>query len=132
MKKDFDSWNEKKKEINKKTPNEILFFKEGEIWWIHFGVNVGFEMDGKGEGAMRPVLILKKYNHFSFLAIPLSTSPKINKYHVSIGKVSGKSAVVNLSQLKNVDSRRLINKIGVMDKEVLKNIKEKTSRVNLG
>lgn len=132
MKKDFDTWNQKKKELHAKNPDSILFFKEGEVWWIHLGVNVGFEMDGKGKESMRPVLIVKKYNKFSFLALPLSTSPKLNKYRVSVGIIDGKNAMANLSQMKNVDSKRLINKIAHIDYELLKNIKQKAIQVNLG
>lgn len=57
-----------------------LFFKEGEIWWAYLGLNIGFEIDGKGKDFSRPVLVLKKYNGYSFLALPLSTSQSINKY----------------------------------------------------
>lgn len=47
MKKNFDNWNIKKKHIDKN--KRILEFKEGEIWWSHFGINVGEEAYGKGE-----------------------------------------------------------------------------------
>jgi hypothetical protein len=49
---------------------------------------------------MRPVIVLKKYNKYSFLALPLSTSPKENRYRISVGIVDGKNATANLSQLK--------------------------------
>ena len=87
-------------------------------------------MNGKGDEFIRPVLIIKKYNHYSFLAMPLSTSTNINKYRVSVGVVDGKNAVANLSQLKNIDSKRLINKIGHIDHDLFKSIKEKISQVN--
>jgi mRNA interferase MazF len=128
MEKDFDTWNEKKKTIHLK--NNTLYFKEAEVWWVHFGVNIGFEMDGKGIEFMRPVCIVKKYNQYSFLAIPLSTSSKENKYRIHIGLIDGKNAFVNLSQMKNIDSKRLINKIAHIERRVFKDIKEKASRVN--
>ena len=130
MQKDFDTWNKKKKQINAKDETHILFFRESEVWWIHLGVNVGFEMDGKGKESMRPVLIIKKYNQFSFLAVPLSTSSKTNKYRVSVGVIDGKNAIANLSQIKNIDSKRLINKIAHLEQDLLKNIREKASQVN--
>ena len=46
MAKDFDRWNKKKKALDAKA--EPLYFHEGEIWWVHLGVNVGYEIDGKG------------------------------------------------------------------------------------
>lgn len=132
MEKDFDTWNQKKKELHAKVLDSILFFKEGEIWWVHLGVNVGFEMDGKGKESTRPVLIIKKYNKFSFLALPLGTSPKLNKYRVPVGMVDGKNAVANVSQMKNIDSKRLAKKICTLEKSLFEGVKQKTSQVNFG
>src|SRR4051812_10972316 len=74
--KEFDKWNEKKKQIvyEKNRPG----YKEGDVWWIHLGLNVGYEMDGKGIRYERPVVVLKKYNEYSFLAVPLSTRKSNN------------------------------------------------------
>lgn len=47
MKKDFDEWNAKKKEIHK--GGEAPFYNEREIWWCALGANVGFEQDGTGK-----------------------------------------------------------------------------------
>ena len=131
MEKDFDLWNIKKKELDVRQ-TDVPFFKEGEVWWVHLGLNVGFEMNGKGEEFTRPVIVLKKYNKYSFLALPLSTSPKVNRYRISVGVVDGKSATANLSQLKNIDSKRLINKAGHIEAVQLQDLKEKTSRINFG
>ena len=130
MEKDFDTWNHKKKELDARILDSIPLFKEGEIWWTHLGVNVGFEMDGKGKESTRPVLIIKKYNKFSFLALPLSTSPKANKYRVSVGIIDGKDAAANVSQIKNIDSKRLAKKICTLERGLFENVKQKTSQIN--
>ena len=130
MKKDFDQWNEKKKKIDAK--QEQLFFKQGEIWWVNFGCNVGYEMDGKGVEYTRPAIIIKKYNKFSFLAIPLSTARKTNFYKISVGIIAGKEAVANLSQIKNIDSRRLVKKVGHLNAAIFEEVKKKASLVNFG
>lgn len=130
MKKDFDRWNEKKKKIDAK--QDQLFFKQGEAWWVSFGCNIGYEMDGKGAEYARPILIIKKYNQFSFLAIPLSTARKTNLYKISVGLIAGKEAVANLSQIKNIDSRRLVKKIGHIDAAIFEAVKKKASLVNFG
>jgi mRNA interferase MazF len=130
MKKDFDGWNIKKKEIDDRV-NE-LFFRQGEVWWVHLGLNIGFETNGKGVDFMRPVIVLRKYNQYSFLALPLSTSNKINYYRISVGVVDGKEAFANLSQMRNIDSKRLINKIGYIEASVFAGIKRKASRINFG
>ncbi len=132
MEKDFDTWNQKKKELHGKPQDSILFFKEGEVWWVHLGVNVGFEMDGKGKESTRPVLVIKKYNKFSFLALPLSTSFKSNQYRIPVGMVDGKSAAANVSQIKNIDSKRLARKICTLERDLFENVKQKTSQVNFG
>ena len=130
MEKDFDRWNEKKKKIDAK--QEQLFFKQGEVWWVNLGCNVGYEMDGKGAEYTRPILIIKKYNKFSFLAIPLSTAQKTNLYKISVGLIAGKEAMANLSQIKNIDSRRLVKKVGRIDAVIFEAVKKKASLVNFG
>lgn len=44
--KDFDIWNNQKKEIEKIDHTEITF-SEREIWWVSLGKNIGDEEDGK-------------------------------------------------------------------------------------
>ena len=130
MQKDFDSWNKKKKQIDEK--EERLFFRTGEIWWVNLGLNIGYEANGKSDDFMRPVIILKKFNEFSFIGVPLSTSPKTNKYRIPVGMVDEKKAFANLSQIRNLDSKRLINKVGHLEAGKLVEINKKISRVNFG
>lgn len=112
MQKDFDTWNVKKKLINQ-TDVSMVFFREREIWWCHLGLNIGFEQDGRHEEFRRPVLIFKKFNAETFWAIPLTTKIKEGRYYYSF-QISGLTVVstANLSQIRLVDSRRLIDKIG--------------------
>ncbi len=130
MEKDFDRWNEMKKTIDQK--EDRLFFHEGEVWWINLGLNIGFEMNGGIETYMRPVIILNKYNMYSFLALPLSTSKKLNSYRIPVGTIEEKEATANLSQLRNIDSKRLVNKICSIEPHLLHEIKKIASRVNFG
>ena len=78
MNKDFDDWNELK---NKYESHNNQIFEENEIWWASIGVNIGFESCGKNSNFNRPVLILKKFNKFIFLGIPLSSKIKQGKYY---------------------------------------------------
>jgi mRNA interferase MazF len=130
MAKDFDRWNRTKKKLNEDT--EPLYFREGEIWWVRLGVNVGYEIDGKSENFARPVIVLRKYNKYSFLALPLTTSPKPNPWKLPIGVVAGKHASAVLSQLRNIDSRRLYQKIGWVASNEMDIIRAETMRANLG
>ena len=70
--KNFDTWNSLKKEIHEKKTTPL--FSEGEIWWTHFGLNVGYELDGKHDHFERPICIYKKHNENHFLAIPVTSS----------------------------------------------------------
>ncbi len=109
MEKDFDSWNEKKKYLHEE--KQRPFFKDGEVWFASLGVNIGYEQDGKGKDALRPVIVLKKFNNASLFVAPLSRSKKDGKYYVKT-QVAGKSGVAVLSQSRMIDSKRLVYKIG--------------------
>jgi hypothetical protein len=39
----FDDWNDQKKNLDKSAPTPPLF-KEREIWWCTYGVNIGSEV----------------------------------------------------------------------------------------
>jgi mRNA interferase MazF len=78
---------------------------------VHLGVNVGYEIDGKSTDFSRPVIVLRKYNRYSFLALPLTTNSKPNKWRVPIGSVADRDAFAVLSQLRNIDSRRHVRRL---------------------
>jgi len=120
--KDFDTWNENKKVIH--TTNENKLYHEREIWWCSLGVNVGFEQDGTGASGERPVVILRGFSKQVCLIIPLTTSEKKNPYHVPLGIVDTKKAFAITSQLRLIDTKRLINKIGVVDQTLFQTIRK--------
>ena len=115
MEKDFNSWNILKKNLNR--TGRVFFAHPREIWWCSLGVNVGFEQDGTGEVGERPVLILKGFSQRVCWAVPLTTSTKKNPYHISLGTVGGKEAFAIISQIRLIDTKRLVNKIGFIDKK---------------
>ena len=82
--KNFDEWNETKKEVDSK--NKIIGFNQFEIVFVKMGVNVGFEQDGKGKEFLRPVLVYKKFNNRVFLGIPLSSQKKSGKFCYNFNK----------------------------------------------
>jgi len=47
-------------------------FQEREVWDCYWGVNIGFELDGKNDKFIRPVLVLKKLTHNTFLGLVIS------------------------------------------------------------
>ena len=129
MEKDFDKWNIKKKVINTKDISDV-FFKEKEVWWCHLGLNVGFEQDGKNEEFRRPVLIFKKFNAETFWAISLTSQNKTGKYYFSFEVLESKiKNTANLSQIKLIDSKRLIDKMGYMKEEDYIEIKDRVKKL---
>ena len=115
MQKDFDKWNERKKKVNCRVG--APFFHQREIWWCALGVNIGFEQDGSGEEYNRPVLIYKGLSGQTCFAIPLTTSTKKHQFRPAIGIVEGKEAHLLLSQMRVIDAKRLIRKVGYLDQK---------------
>lgn len=122
MQKDFDGWNEEKKNINNR--HSSPFCHERELWWITLGVNVGFEQDGSDIEYRRPVLILKKLSGQTSLVIPLTTSTHEHKLRPSVGLVEDRKARALLSQMKVIDTKRLVRKIGSLDKKIFSDIRK--------
>lgn len=124
MQKDFDSWNEKKKRLHHDASN--LLYHQGEIWWCHLGVNIGFEEDGTGKNSERPIVIIRRFNPQLCWVIPLTTSQKKNPYYVPVGIIDGKPASAILSQMRPIDTKRLINLICIMEPNIFYPIKQAT------
>mgnify|MGYP001560608340 FL=1 len=119
--KDFDSWNKRKKELNEKTPN---FYHEREVRWCSLGVNIGFEQDGTSKSYLRPVLIIKGFSQHVCLVVPLTTSLKKNPYYLEAGIIERKKAFVILSQIRLIDTKRLHDRLAVLDKEKFSKIRK--------
>lgn len=98
-------------------------FKEGEIWWSYFGENVGTEMNGKSDSFTRPIIILKKYDKYSFLAIPLTTRSKEGSWYFAFTHNQKKQTAV-LSQARILNHKRLKELVGKLDSVDYQNIKK--------
>jgi mRNA-degrading endonuclease toxin of MazEF toxin-antitoxin module len=122
MEKDFDGWNERKKRIHSRAA--APFYHERELWWCSLGVNVGYEQDGTGDEYRRPVLILKGLSAATCLVIPLTTSPRSHPLRPAIGTVDGKEAHALLSQIRVIDTRRLVRKIGYLDQDLFEDMRK--------
>lgn len=107
----FANWTKLKIRIHASESNKNIYFKEGQIWWASIGQNIGVETNGKNENYERPVIILKKFNGHSFLGVALSSKEKVGDYYIKLKDVEGVSNIVNLSQIKNMSTKRLLRKI---------------------
>ena len=118
--KKFDEWN-----VDKKLLEKILRkqqFSNGEVWWVKFGVNVGSEQDGIGQSFERPIVIIKKFSSTTFLCVPLTTKEKDIKYRTKLS-ANNKISYAIIDQVRVLDSKRLIRKIGEADIDEFKVLK---------
>ena len=103
---DFDKWNEIKKVISSEKNRNGL--RVGEVRWCKFGINVGFEIRGKGEYYKRPVLVIKKFTGDVFLGAPITTKQKDGDwYHY----LANSERTVILNQVRTLDKKRLEHKL---------------------
>ena len=122
MIKNFDGWNTKKKQIE--TESTAVFCHEREVWWCALGVNVGFEQDGSEDGHRRPVVVLKGFSAQTCLVIPLTTSNHDHPMRPSVGLVNRKEARAMLSQMRVIDTKRFVSKIGYISREAFDRIRK--------
>ncbi len=125
MKKDFENWNKKQQQLDSRTA--IPTFKEREIWWCSVGINIGYEICGKGENFTRPVLIIRKFSKDSFWGVPLTSQYKNNPYYYPINftdeRNDDKKSYSVISQLTFYDVKRLGTKISTLTDEQFSSIK---------
>ncbi len=126
--KQFDKWNEVKKETDK---TQMHFrIKPREIFWVKIGQNIGHEEYGKGKDFVRPVIMIRQLTSDLFVGVPTTTTKKDNNdYFHNINYLNHKKdevhSVAMLLQFKTFSKKRLLSKMGIVDKNEFKNIVEK-------
>jgi len=117
--KKYDQWNEVKKTVTKN--NRKLGIKPREIFWAKIGQNIGSEEYGKGKNFARPIIIIRKLTSDLFLGIPTTTNTKNNDYFHKFSYNSKQDGIIEVSamiiQVKVFSTNRLMNKIGMIDKD---------------
>ncbi|MDD5318527.1 MAG: type II toxin-antitoxin system PemK/MazF family toxin [Candidatus Pacebacteria bacterium] len=122
MLKRFLEWIGVKEKLHS-TKHEPPFFKEGELWWCFLGENIGVETNGKGNKFTRPVLVFKKYDRFSFFAIPLTTKIKPGTWYCPF-KHNNFRENACLAQCRVLSHKRLCGLIGKIGREDYKKIEQ--------
>ncbi|MDD4855440.1 MAG: type II toxin-antitoxin system PemK/MazF family toxin [Sulfuricurvum sp.] len=120
--KNFNAWNEVKKEIDSHV--NTIIFKERDIFWTSIGENIGFEQNGKGDIFSRPVLVMKKFSRNIFFGIPLSTQLKQGNFFFEFD-LNGEKSNALIVQGRLFDAKRLENKIGMIEKGDFEHLKTK-------
>jgi len=121
MLKDFDKWNEIKKETDK--TESLIKIRVGEIRWCRFGINIGNETIGKGGTFHRPVLILKKFSGDVFLGLPLTIKEHNGDWYYKIIHEEITQTII-LNQGRILDRKRLEEKIFEISEAELEDIKK--------
>ena len=121
MEKDFDTWNNLKKDINQRDIK--IYCNTREIWWCSLGLNIGSEEDGKNELFERPVLIEKVFSTTMCRVLPLTSKSRNDANHVPITYLEREGSVI-LSQLKTISTKRLSRKLCRLEKEQFERVME--------
>jgi len=100
----FNKWNSLKKQLHNK--KKIIKFSNGNIYFMSIGKNIGYEVYGKDELFLRPVLVYKKLTKTTFLGIPLTSQNKEGSYYFSFNYKKDKRSTAMLHQMKVFDIRR--------------------------
>ena len=114
MEKNFDEWNDIKKRTNAEEPR---LYTVREVWWCRLGVNIGSEQDGSGELFLRPIVIIRAFGPNTCLIVPLTASPRRHPLRIPVGKIQDKEASALISQMRVIDTRRLVEKVGFLEKK---------------
>ncbi|MBI3442651.1 MAG: type II toxin-antitoxin system PemK/MazF family toxin [Candidatus Sungbacteria bacterium] len=130
MEKAFDAWNTEKKMIHQQELPPFCYPRE--VWWCALGVNVGDEQDGTGKNFDRPIVVVRGFNERIFLGIALTGKKKVGDYYFYLGKIADRDASAVLSQMRLIDSKRLVKKIAVLDKITFENLQEALKKMLFG
>ena len=119
----FDTWNKLKQRLNKE--QEPIVFYQGNIYFMSIGKNIGYEVYGKGELFLRPVLVYKKLSKYTFLGIPLTSQKKTGSYFFTFSYKKDKISTAMLHQMKVFDIRRSKYLSGKINKNTYQNLEKK-------
>ncbi|MEI6041961.1 MAG: hypothetical protein WCQ00_00085 [bacterium] len=74
----YNDWNSKKQSIQfaEHYQNQVMYFREGDVWWCSVGINVGEESFGKGDVFRRPILVIKKLSSSLCIGLPMTYKQK--------------------------------------------------------
>lgn len=105
-----------------------MIVKKGDIFFADLSPVIGSE-----QGGVRPVLVVQNDigNKYSPTIIVAAVTSQINKAklptHVEIGALGhglNKDSVVLMEQLRTIDKKRLKEKIGRVDEDIIANVNE--------
>lgn len=101
--KNFKDWLQVKEKLEDNSYLPVVM--NGDIWSLHVGINLGMEIDGKGEDFVRPVYVFKRLSKHAFIGIPLSRKGDSHyKY-----EIDDTGSFLVFSQIKSFSIKRCIS-----------------------
>jgi mRNA interferase MazF len=128
VEKDFSGWHKLKTKLQEQSVTNDFFFNPRDVWLCSLGVNLGAEEDGKNEKYERPILIIKKFNNDIFLALPLTSKIKNNRFYHQF-EYKGEANSVILSQIRLLDKKRLFRKAFIFPEDDFREVMDKLKKV---
>jgi len=126
MNKKFDNWNSLKQRIENKEPVQ---FRQGQIYFMSVGQNIGYEIYGKKDLYLRPVLVYKKLSTQTFIGIPLSSKLKEGSYFFTFRYTDKTLSTALLNQIRVFDIKRAEYYNGYINVSDLGKLKNKLLRL---
>jgi mRNA interferase MazF len=99
--KNFTEWFQVKEKLESNSYIPVVM--NGDIWSLHVGINLGSEIDGKGDRFTRPVYVLHRVSKESFIGIPLTSKQKDSIHRIGI---ENEESYLSFSQIKTFSSKR--------------------------
>ncbi len=119
---EFNTWNSKKQQLD--TQKIHFRFLERDIFFMHIGVNIGFEQNG-GKDFLRPAVVYKKFNKHVFLGTPLTSQIKEDKFHHEFEYKTNIRSFAILSQIRLFDIKRAKFRDGQISKKDFYKLQDK-------
>jgi mRNA interferase MazF len=128
--KHFLNWIKIKEKIDteekvEKFSTEVV--RKGEIRWAIIGVNIGREMDGKGENFARPVLIIHTIGDSLALIIPLTSKRKTIPGYLDFDWQENKDSLC-LHQMRIISTKRLLKRLIKISDSKLNTVKQEIKK----
>ncbi len=120
--KTFISWTKLKVKIHLSEPK--VYPKVKGIWWVSLGQNIGVETNGKNDKFERPVIVIKVFNNFGMLVVPISSNVKKGKYFIEFTNNEGERNIINMSQIRSISSKRFIRYVGELSAEDFEKVRQ--------
>jgi mRNA interferase MazF len=122
MDKRFGEWVQYKEKLHYIKKGSPLI-REGDLWWLSIGENIGSEINGKSHLFSRPGVILKRLSYRLYLIAPTTSQKREGSWYAQIMQEK-RHVSICLHQIRVIDYRRLSNRLGKLDSNDFEKVKE--------